>query len=267
MIIDMHTHIFPDTMAEGALTKLSAIGGIPVCSDGTARGLLDNMIKSGVDYSVVLNVATNPAQVDNVNAFAVQTREKQEKLIPFGSLHPRSEGVRETVKKLKDSGIKGIKLHPDYVRTAVDDSGFDHIFKAAAEMDMPVVIHAGWDFISPDFVHASPEAILRVLERYPGLKLICAHFGGYMLWDEVRRKLCGKNVYFDTALACGRFGMTREKAEDIIASHDGEKILFGSDLPWCGSGEVIDFIHSLNITEEQKERIFYKNAQKLLNLT
>ena len=266
MIIDAHTHIFPDNLAERALEKLSAIGGIPVHSDGRADSLVDNMKQNGVDYSVVLNIATNPGQVNNVNAFALYIKENYTNLIPFGSLHPQSEGVRTTVKTLKDSGIKGIKLHPDYVKTAVDDSGFTPIFAAAAEMDMPVVIHTGYDFISPDFIHASPEAILKVIKRFPELKLVCAHFGGNLHWDKVIRELCGTKLYFDTALACERFGMTRKTAETIIANHDEERILFGSDMPWCESSAVRDFILSLDISDEKKDRILYKNAQKLLGI-
>lgn len=267
MIIDFHTHIFPDAMAEKALEKLMKIGGIPVYSDGKSESLLKSMAMNNIDYSIVLNVATNPKQVENVNNFARSTKENYKKLIPFGSLHPQSEQPRSIVKSLKDDGIKGIKLHPDYVATMVDDERFAPIFAAACEFDMPVVIHTGWDFISPDLMHACSDAILHVINRFPDLKLVCAHFGCNLVWDEVIKKLCGKNLYFDTALACEKFGMSRKIAETIIKNHDSEKILFGSDMPWCENNVVRDFIQSLDINAEQKDKIFYKNAQKLLELT
>jgi len=266
MVIDFHTHIFPDKLAEKAIAKLSAIGGIPALSDGKADGLLKCMQEDGIDISVVLNVATNVEQVENVNRFAAFIKEHYPNLIPFGSLHPQSENPRKIVKALKDGGIKGIKLHPDYVETPVDDERFAPVFAAADEFDMPVVIHAGWDFKSPDHVHASADAILKVIGRFPNLKLVCAHFGCNRFWDDVVKKLCGKNLYFDTAIACERFGMKRETAETIIKNHDDEKILFGSDMPWCRAQEVLRFIDSLDIPGEQKEKIYYKNAKKLLGL-
>ncbi len=265
-MIDFHTHIFPDHLAQRALDKLSAIGGIPVCSNGRAEALLADMEGNGVHYSVVLNIATNPKQVDNVNAFALSIKEHYDRLIPFGSLHPMCKDVRRIIKSLRDNGIKGIKLHPDYVRTTVDDPSFYPVFASAAEMDMIVVIHAGWDFVSPDFLHASPDAILRVIKRFPGLKLICAHFGANRRWDEVLHKLCGTPLYFDTALACERFGMTGEIAKAIIENHDEERILFGTDMPWCETAVVRDFIDSLEISRETKGKIFHGNACKLLGI-
>jgi predicted TIM-barrel fold metal-dependent hydrolase len=267
MIIDFHTHIFPDNLADKAITKLSASGGIPVFSDAKADSLIKSMQENGVDISVVLNVATNVTQVDNVNRFALYIKENYEKLIPFGSLHPLSENPRDIIKTLKDNGIKGLKLHPDYVRVPVDDESYAGIFAAADEFDMPVVIHTGWDFVSPDFIHASVDAILKVISRFPELKLVCAHFGNNRLWDNVITKLCGKRVFFDTAFASERLGMTKEIAETIIQNHDDEKILFGSDMPWCEVGEVKSFIDSLDISSEQKEKIYYKNAIKLLDLS
>lgn len=267
MIIDFHTHIFPDKLADKAIAKLSATGGIPAYSDGKADSLIKSMQKNGIQKSVVLNVATNPAQVENVNKFALYIKENYQNLIPFGSLHPLSENPRAIIKALKDNGIKGLKLHPDYAATPVDDERYAPIFAAADEFDMPVVIHAGWDFVSPNFVHASVDAVLKVINRFPNLKLVCAHFGNNRYWDEVIRKLCGKKLYFDTSLACERFGMTKKTAETIISSHDGERILFGTDMPWCEAGEVKRFIESLDISSEQKEKIYYKNALKLLNLS
>lgn len=265
-MIDFHAHIFPDKLAANALLKLSKIGGIPFFSDGRAEGLIESMDKDRVDYSVVLNIVTNPAQTENVNSFALYINDRYKRLVPFGSLHPDSENIRSVIKGLKDNKIKGLKLHPDYVTTPVDDRRFTPIFSAACEYDMPVVIHAGYDFISPNFIHASPDAIIRVIERFPSLKLVCAHFGANRMWDEVISKLCGKNLYFDTALACGRMGMTKKTAECIIKNHDGEKILFGTDMPWCQVNEVKSFIDSLDITKEQRENIFDKNAKRLLGL-
>ena len=60
--------------------------------------------------------------------------------------------------------------------------------------------------------------------------------------------------------------MTKEIAETIINNHDSDKILFGSDVPWCKSSDVRDFILSLDISNDIKSNIFHKNAQKLLEV-
>lgn len=266
MIIDLHTHIFPDALAPRAIASLQLTAGIPVVFDGTAGGLLGLMQQDGVDYSAVLNTVTNVKQTDKVNAFALATKDAHPSLIPFCSLHPLCENPLETLKALKDSGIKAMKLHPDYVGIEIDDDRMAPLLDAASELKMPVVIHAGYDPVSPEKVHASPDAICRALDRYPELILIAAHLGGISFWDEVADKLCGKNLYFDTAFCCERIGITVEQGKKIFDRHPHEKILFGSDAPWASPSEVLDFIYKLGLPEKSLELVLHKNAERLLNL-
>ena len=90
MLIDFHTHTFPDKIAAAALKELSERSGIFPHTDGTAQGLMDAMARDGVDLSVVLPVATNPAQVEKINRRALEANASSDKtgLISFGAMHP-----------------------------------------------------------------------------------------------------------------------------------------------------------------------------------
>ena len=266
MIIDFHTHIFPDSLAPKAIASLQATAGMPVTFDGTANGLIGLMNAEGIDKSVVLNTVTNERQVGKVNAFALETGENHKELIAFCSVHPLNENLKETLKALKDSGIKGIKHHPDYVGIEIDDERTYPLLSAASELQMPVVIHAGFDPVSPKKMHASPDAICRVLERFPDLILVAAHLGGVQIWNEVIDKLCGKNLYLDTAFCCERIGITKEQGKRIFDRHPHEKILFGSDAPWAKPSEVMEFLKKLELTDESLELILHKNAENLLKI-
>lgn len=261
MLIDFHTHVFPDRIAEAALSKLSLAGSMAPYGDATVKGAIQRMKLWGVDRSVVLNIATNPRQERSVNEFAVSLKETG-KLIPFGSVHPDGESPELTVKYLYDSGIKGIKLHPDYMKRNVDDPRFDPIYKKAAELGMIVVLHAGYDFISPDYIHCTPEGVCRVLERFPGIRLVCAHMGGYRMWDRVKKHLCGKNIRFDTSLVA--YDMSPEVFKEITELHGDDKILFGSDMPWCPPPSVLALVEASGIGSEAIENIKWRNAVKLL---
>ena len=70
MIIDFHTHIFPDAIAERTIHKLETAANIHAHADGTLQGLQTSMKQAGVDYSVILPVVTKPSQFDSVNRFA-----------------------------------------------------------------------------------------------------------------------------------------------------------------------------------------------------
>ncbi len=266
MLIDFHTHAFPDKLAVKAMATLSSKVDFPPVTDGTVSSLLDKMCEDNVDISVVCNIATNPRQNINVNLFAVDTLKNHgDKLVPLGSIHPDYPSPAEEIEKLHAVGIKGLKLHPDYMERVIDDPSYDEIFALAAEFDMFILIHAGFDVYSPNKIHASPDAILNRLARSPKTKLIAAHFGGNALYDEVSEKLIGKNLFIDTSMGT-RFGLEKAVAEKMLTRHGSDMILFGSDCPWCSAKDTYDFISSLAITDDLKEKIFYENAEKLLGM-
>lgn len=263
MIIDFHTHAFPDKIARRALDSLKIKINVEPNTEGTTASLAENMKAWGIDYSVVCNIATNPAQTFNVNSFAIDTSRKMPTLFTLGSIHPEYEGIENELQRLKDNGIKGIKIHPDYMGHDIDENCFDETFDLCAEMGLFVITHAGFDVCSPDHIHATPDMILRVLKKHPKLKLVAAHFGANMMFDEVLCKLCGKELWIDTSLAYIE-NVDKNALINIMKNHDPERILYGSDCPWCPPDENVKFIESFGLGSEVNEKIFEKNARKLL---
>lgn len=263
MLIDFHTHAFPDALAEKAIPKLAAIGNIENVGNGKISDLIAHMDEYGVDRSVVLNIATNPHQEQKVNNFAIECM-KHPRLYALGSLNPDSENIASEARRLADSGIKGIKLHPDYMERAIDAPEFDAVFRAAIENDLFVVTHSGWDFYSPDFIHCTPERIVKVTEKFPGLRLVAAHMGANRLWDDVERLLVGrKNIWIDTSLAAP-FDLDINKARRIIENHDPERVLFGSDFPWFTPKQSYEYLTALGLSDSLMKKICSENAIKLL---
>ncbi len=263
MLIDFHTHGFPDSLAEKAIPKLAAIGKLEPFGSGKISNLLENMDKDGVDRAVLLNIATNPHQQTKVNDFAIQAG-SHPRIYSLGSLNPDADNIASEARRLADAGIRGIKLHPDYMEHPIDDPLYDAVFKACVENDLFVVSHSGWDFISPDFIHCTPERIVKVLDKYPSLRFIGAHMGANKLWDDVERLLVGRrNFWFDTSLAPA-FELDKAQAKRMIENHDPEKILFGSDFPWFTAKTTYDYVASLGLSQELLARISYKNAIALL---
>ena len=182
-VIDFHTHAFPDALAPRAIAQLTinaAASGYMPMTDGTTAGLIRSMDKAGISRSVVCNIATNPRQMDKVNEFALSLK-NHPRLIPLGSVHPNAsyENVEAALIALKEGGIPGIKIHPDYMNTEIDSSAFAPIFELCARMELLVVTHAGFDPVQPEHMHCTPDMVLRVMERHPTLKLVVAHTGGF----------------------------------------------------------------------------------------
>ena len=263
MIIDFHTHAFPEKLAARALNTLKVKIDREPNTDGTTDGLISKMNDWGIDFSVICNIATNPRQQENVNTFAIDISKSTDKLIPLGSIHPESDSIESELIRLKNADIKGIKIHPDYMGCELDDPKFDIIFEICASLDMFVLTHAGLDVCSPEHIHATPDMILNVIRRHPNLKLIAAHFGSNMMFDEVLDKLCGNKLWIDTSLAYIEDPDVKV-LKAILQNHDPDRILYGSDAPWCPPDENVKFIESFGLGSEINDKIFHINAERLL---
>lgn len=228
MIIDFHTHIFPEKIAARTIEKLENLANIKAFSDGRQEGLITSMEQAGVDLSVVLPVLTRPEQFDTVNKFAIQLNEKyqdkKKRLLSFGGIHPKTPNYKEQLQLIHNWGLCGIKLHPDYQSTYIDDIKYMKIIDYASQLGLIIVIHAGIDVGFPDNVRCTPKRIRKVLDEVAPKNMVLAHYGSFGLWEEVEELLVGQNVYFDTAYT---FGFIQdEQFLRILKNHGADKILF-----------------------------------------
>ncbi|MBQ6708684.1 MAG: amidohydrolase [Clostridia bacterium] len=265
MIVDFHTHCFPDRIAERAVSQLAvASGNATPAFDGTAQGLLNLVHSKGVDIAVVLGIATNVKQQKNVNDFLIELN-KRDDVVSFGSVHPDAEDAIDELYRIKEAGLKGIKLHPDYQSFFVDDDRMFRIYETVNKLGLLLTFHAGVDIGVPDPVHCTPQRLKNILPMFDNTNIIAAHFGGYLLWDEVEELLVGeKNLYIDTSFCHTR--MPPLWAKRIIEKHGADKILLGSDLPWSAPDKEMEFIKSLGLSDDVLADIFGNNAARLLGL-
>ncbi len=263
MLIDFHTHAFPKTVAEKAMDKLSFVsGGLKAQTDGTIESLKCEMEKDGVDIAVVQSIATNPKQQTNVNDFAL-TLNAMEDIYAFGSVHPDSPDALCELERIKSMGLKGVKLHPEYQNFYVDEDRMKPIYKKISSLGLVTLFHAGHDFGFAPPYHCMPSNVLNALKHFDS-PVVLAHWGGLGCYEEVLGKLCGLDVWFD--LSFGYAAMPREFAKKIIEKHTPDRLLFGSDMPWHRPSWEMRLIDTLELSQDDKDKIFYKNAKKLLGL-
>lgn len=282
MIIDFHTHTFPDAIASAAVRSLRAASHTRPFSDGTAKGLKDSMAAAGIDLSVILPVATKARQVPHINDGAVRINETSRGtgLLSFGCAHPDMEDPAGEIRRLKAKGVPGIKLHPPYQGVPIDDIRYLRILQAAGEEGLIVTIHAGIDIGLPDALYAMPDQIRRAIDRVGPLTLVLAHMGSWRCWDQLGC-LAGTNVYLDTSFSLGELSPDSEeyyagKSRKLLdADHfirlcrafGMDRVLFGTDSPWADQGKARADIEALPLTEDEKRAILGGNAARLLGLT
>lgn len=263
MLIDFHTHCFPDRIASKAMEKLSFLsGGLKNYTDGTLGGLKKSMKENDVDISVVLNIATNEMQQKNVNDFANEINNDKD-IVAFGSVFPLANDALEQLEYLKALGLKGVKLHPDYQGFFVDDERLKPVYKKISELGLITVFHAGLDYgFAPPYC-ATPERIERALCWFDS-PVVAAHWGGINCNQGVVDRLCSKDIYFDTSF--GYSMMPRYYALKIIEKHGTDKILFGTDTPWHTPEMELTLLNNLGLTDTEMEKIKSENAKRLLKI-
>lgn len=263
MVIDFHTHCFPDQLAPRAMERLSTVGGgLMPYTDGTLSGLRKRMAEDGIDAAVVLNIATNATQQRKVNDFAASINNEKD-IFSFGSVFPGAEDALEELERIKELGLKGVKFHPEYQQFAVDDPKLKPLYRKISELGLITVFHAGVDYGFPPPYGCMPEGLASVLDCFD-TPVVAAHWGGLQFGEDVLRHLCGRNVYIDTSFGYGR--LTKYHAEQILERHGIDKMLFATDMPWHTASLEMRLLNTLGLTEEEKQKLFSDNAKKLLGI-
>ncbi len=262
MLIDFHVHAFADSIAEKAVKLLSETSQTKPETNGTLMDTKKKLKDFKIDKAVILPIATKPSQQTVINNWAYENQD--DFFCFFGSIHPDSENVFDELKRIKNLGLHGIKLHPDYQDFMIDEDKMIPIYKKCVELDLPVLFHAGLDPFSPNIIHAPPELILKAFNKVPEMTMILGHLGGMSMWDEVEKYLVGKkgNIFFDISVVSNYININQAKR--IIKNHGSERILFGSDCPWDNPINEKNMIENMNLSQNDMDLIFYKNAQKML---
>ena len=260
--IDIHTHAFPDQLAEKVVPALSRQGGIPSYTNGTLDGLKASMQQADIELVLLNPVATKPEQVVSINNWALNIDDTA--IMSLGAMHPDFDTCREELKRIHQAGLKGIKLHPQYQDFRLDEPRLYRIYELLAEFDMILSLHMGGDEIMPLPYAGTPEKLAEVLDDFPDLKVIAAHMGGYDQWDAVEKHLIGREVLLETSF--GLWFMPDQQFVRMVRAHGADRVLFGSDSPWRPQREDVCKLMEVGLTENELNKIKRLNAVKLLQL-
>lgn len=258
--IDFHTHAFPDRIAASAIPALEKEGNIKAFHNGTVAALLASMDRSGVDQAVICSIATRPGQFAGILQWSRSIR--SDRITPFPSVHPRDPQLLEQVRIIAEEGFKGIKMHSYYQDYSLDDPALDELHGRMSELDLILVIHAGYDIAYPRVRLADPKKIAAVCEKFPRLKLIATHLGGWDEWEDVEIELCGKPISMELSFALDE--LDPDRLRRILLKHPSEYLLFGSDSPWTDQKASLDRLTDLNLPDELFRKITRNNALQLL---
>jgi predicted TIM-barrel fold metal-dependent hydrolase len=165
------------------------------------------------------------------------------------------------VNELIALGLKGVKIHPDIQKVKLDDYRLLKMYELC-EGRLPILIHTG----DNRYDYSNPNRMLPILDSYPNLTVIGAHFGGWSIWEDAWRDYAGReNFYVDCSSSL--YAIKPETAVELIHAYGADRVLFGTDYPlWTPESEIERFM-KLDLTESEREDILCNNAARLFGIT
>jgi predicted TIM-barrel fold metal-dependent hydrolase len=249
VIIDAHTHVWPDSVAHRALAGNNT--GFVHAGDGTLTGLRAAMASAGIDRSVVLGVANTSEAVSKVARFSASI--KAPDTIPLGAIHP--DLTPETnAEILRDHGLVGIKIHPLYQGFGLDDPRLVPCLEAL-DPGMLVVIHVGAGGDGRPVAGSTPPLLRELASAVPHLRVIACHFGGYHALSEALDVICGAPILVDTSWPPSVAQLDPKVVAGFINRHGADRVVFASDWPTADPAREIDAIMNLGLSHDDTDHV------------
>ena len=256
-VVDFHAHIYPEKIAAKAVASIGEFYRMPMQQDGTVQSLLASGQRGGIGHFVAFSAAAVPGQVQTINNYIATVCRENPEFTGFGTLHPDMENPLDEIERLIGLGLRGLKFHPDMQQFTIDDERMMDIY-AAAENRLTIIFHTG-DY---RYSFSHPSRLARVLDNFPKLRTVAAHFGGWSLFDIAYDYFYQRRCYFDVSSSIPLIGHRR--AVELIRAYGAERFLFGSDYPmWDPAACLAEFM-TLDLSDSEREQILWKNARDIL---
>lgn len=265
--MDFHCHVYPDAIAEKAAAAVAGFYRVERGKDvpnqsGTLAHVLAAQQEAGITKTLLCSAATAPSQVRSINKFLASCAAASGgRCLAFGTLHPDSEDLEGDIAHLKALGLRGVKLHPDMQRFALNEDRTMALFEAAGDSLM-FLLHTGDD----RYAASNPEQLQPVLKAFPGTTFIGAHMAGYTIWERAAQALAGRydNLYVD--ISSTMFALSDTRCVELVRAYGADRVLFGTDFPMWNPKSEAEHFFRLPLTEEERQAIAWNNGAKLLGL-
>ena len=216
------------------------------------------------------------------------------------------EAAKELERCVKEYGFCGALLAGQYQGHFYEEKSFFPIFAKAAELDVPVSFHpAPINPVIQDYYYTSPEysqfvagqfasagfgwhvdvgihevrlILSGIFDKLPNLKIIAGHWGelipaylerlDYMMTPQstgLRKKI--SDYYKENFYITPSGILSSMQFEYMVKLMGAEHILWAIDYPYIREGDFYGFLMNADfLTQEQKELIAHKNAERILHI-
>jgi Predicted metal-dependent hydrolase of the TIM-barrel fold len=243
MLIDIHAHLWASHYKEDKEELLKAI---------ELYGI------SKVFVSALGTFIPNGKEIDELNYEVFKfMKEQPEKIDGFCYVNPANKNSLEVLRKgIEQYGMSGMKL---WVATFCDDPRVNPLVEKCISYNIPILVHAFHKSNGQLDYESIGRNVAVLAGRYPEAKILMAHLGGNC-YDGIKIIKEYKNVWVD--ISCSIY--MREAVDYAIKHLGAERVLFGTDMP---GSFLVNYgqIEEADLSNEERELIYYKNALKILD--
>ena len=254
-IIDVHAHIYPPKIEAKATAAIGSFYDRPkMLHNGSPEELIQSGERAGVTDFLVFSTATTPQQVASINDFIIGQCAQHPEFIGAGTLHIDFAEYENEIDRICAKGLMGVKFHPDFQRFNIDDERLFPMYEKLQAKGMYIITHSG----DPRYGFSHPERVANVARNFPKMRVVAAHFGGWMSWDIARGCLRDlENVYYDTSSTYGFGGLEPMKLG--MKTFDNTHIFFGCDFPMWDHEFELKTLKMLGLDEKTLQNVLFDN--------
>ncbi|OLS14772.1 MAG: hypothetical protein RBG13Loki_1605 [Promethearchaeota archaeon CR_4] len=284
-IIDAHTHVVPVKFFSDALlrtvTRLMRVDPdfYKTISNNPAN-LLRYMDEHAIKAIVIMSYPAPDVMGfgdEQVNEVAQFVKDHRDRLLQFGSVHPRLNQnpmprLEEMYSKYE---IRGLKLHtvhqlvkPNAYRPEEGNlKSLEHIYEFASDHALPMLVHTGTSmFPKARNKYGDPIFLDELPLDFPKMRIIMSH-GGRPIWMKTAFFLLRRHpqILFDISSIPPARLLEYFPRFEMVA----DRAIFGSDWPGPGVQSIHENIQEflkLPLPEDVKRQVIYDNAAKLFKI-
>ncbi len=227
----------------------------------TPPNLLDEMDRNRVTRSVILAIELPLGALSQNSKTYLEASRMYPRLVPFVSVHPKDARMEDKVRRFKEEGAVGMKIHPPMQFIRPNHEKCKELTRLCGELGMPCLFHSGASNIAPDFQKDYPriEHFREPVREQPETTFILAHGGIYMYKELIELAVKHENVYIELS------GQPPQHVKEMIDAGLEDRMFFGSDWPYyIESLPLAKVLLGTEGNEEARKKIVYGNAERML---
>ncbi|HZR72230.1 amidohydrolase family protein [Bradyrhizobium sp.] len=237
---------------------------------------------------------------ENNDFLAKQIQRRPTRYAGFATLamHSPREAATELGRAILELGFKGALVHGHTNGRYYDDASYDVLWERLEALDVPLYLHptdfpelpktfqghpeltaAAWGWGVETGTHALRLLFGGVFDRYPSVKIVLGHMGEglpFLRWRfdsrfavyshgiNLKRRpseYIGSNILITTTGVCSPAALL-----GAIEEVGADSVMFSVDYPYESATVAADFIEHAPLNDEIREKICYRNADRLLKL-